>query len=470
MAEILAHLDDRFWNRLLKAIEEGQVVPVAGAHLLNWQMTDKTATLQQRLAVRLLAYYRDRIDPASIILTPQRELHDAVTQLKALANLQDLYADIADALDAERKDPAFKMPAAIEKLAAIASFRLLVTLTPDALLAQALRQRCAVNEIIHSPNLPTSEAADLAADWLKKPGEANLLYLFGKAQSTPVFAIHDEDTLEYAHNLLSRGSNVPLRFLGELQQRGLLFIGSQFPDWLSRFLLRLTNQTRLADKKTRAWLVNNGQNQPELSSFLQGFSRETEIITELSPQAFVDELHRRWLARNTPSAGQTATNQATSTPDPASVAFFISYSRATDLPAAEKLFQTLRELGLAEHEIWFDRTAIEPGGDFQKLIFDGIRNCHYFLPLLSSAADRFDEKFFYREWRAAIERSEGMMGREFVVPIVLDEEYNPQGYTRVPRTWSDNIDFGYAPGGTADTRTRQHLTKLVRDLRRGEQP
>lgn len=470
MADTLPHLDDRFWNRLLKAIEEGQVVPVVGARLLNWQVGDKTETLQQRLAARLLANYG--VDPVSIPPTPQRELHDAVTQLKAKVNLQDLYADIADALDAERKAPAFNMPAAIEKLAAIASFRLLVTLTPDNWLAQALRQRCAVNEFIHSPNLPTSEAGDLAADWLKKPGEANLLYLFGKAQSTPVFAIHDEDTLEYAHNLVARGSNVPLRFLGELQQRGLLFIGTDFPDWLSRFLLRLTNQTRLSDKKTRAWLVNGGQSQSELASFLQGFSRETEIISELSPQAFVDELHRRWLARNTPSAGQTETtaDQSTSTPDPAGVAFFISYSRATDLPAAEKLFQTLREQGLAEHEIWFDRAVIEPGGDFRQLIFDGIRNCRYFLPLISSAADRFDEKFFYREWRAAIDRGEAIMGREFVVPIILDEDYNPQAYNRVPREWSDGIDFGHAPGGNADARTRQHLTKLIRELRRGEQP
>jgi hypothetical protein len=293
------------------------------------------------------------------------------------------------------------------------------------------------------------------------------LYLFGKAQSTPVFAIHDEDTLEYAHNLLSRGSNVPLRFLGELQQRGLLFIGSNFQDWLSRFLLRLTNQTRLADKKTRAWLVEDDSIHPELALFLNGFSRETEVISELSPQAFINELHARWLVRNTPAEVRPSGSSPQPAPDPHSIAFFISYSRATDLPAAEQLYQTLRELGLAEGEIWFDRTAIEPGGEFQQLIYDGIRSCRYFLPLISAAADRFDEKFFYREWKAAIDRSKGIVGREFVVPIILDEEYNPQGYVGVPKEWSDTIDFGYAPGGIADARTRQHLTKLIRELRRG---
>jgi len=35
MAEQLTHLDDRFWNRLLKAIEEGQVVPVVDSQPLT---------------------------------------------------------------------------------------------------------------------------------------------------------------------------------------------------------------------------------------------------------------------------------------------------------------------------------------------------------------------------------------------------------------------------------------------------
>lgn len=466
MVEKLTHLDERFWSRLLKAIEEGQVVPVIGSQLLAWSGPNGNSTLQQRVASKLLALYR--VDPTSLKLTQHRELHDAVTALKQNANLQDLYGDIAEALEAVTDAPDFKLPASIEKLAAITSFRLLVTLTPDALLAGALRKRTAVNEIVHSPNLPTSEAGDLVVDWLKRTGEVNVLYLFGKAKSTPVFAIHDEDHLEYAHNLLSRGSNVPLRFLGELQQRGLLFIGTNFPDWFSRFLLRLTNQTRLADKKTRAWLVEDVQNRQEMTSFLHGFSRETELIGEITPQAFVDELHSRWTARNTPSPDQSATDNRNRTPDPLSVAFFISYSRATDLPAAEKLYQTLREQGLAENEIWFDRTAIEPGGDFQQLIYEGIRNCRYFLPLISNAADRFDEKFFYREWNAAIDRNKGISGREFIVPIILDNEYDPQGYARVPKQWSDTIDFGHAPNGIADGRTRQHLTKLIRELRREE--
>ena len=100
-------------------------------------------------------------------------------------------------------------------------------------------------------------------------------------------------------------------------------------------------------------------------------------------------------------------------------------------------------------------------------ILDGIRTCRYFLPLISAAADRFDEKFFRREWRQAVERSEAIAGRDFVVPLIVDADYDPLVYQRVPREWSGHIDFGHAPGGSPDLRTGKRLTELIRDERRG---
>jgi len=463
--QIIPARDERFWNRLLKSIEEGQVVPVVGSQLLLWGESANPQTLQRLVTEQMLQ--SRSVDPSSIRLTLNRELSDAVSILKRDVNLQDLYGDVSDALDAVIAQRNFRVPEAIVQLSAISDFRLLVTLNVDDLLARALRTRCAVNEVVHSPYLPTSEAVDLAPDWLKRAGETNLLYLFGKAKSTPVFAIHDEDILEYAHNLLSRGSNVPIRFLGELQQRGLLLIGSNFPDWLSRFFMRLTNQTRLSDKKTRAWLVEDIESQSDLTLFLRSYSRETEILSDLSPQAFIAELHARWLERNKSAAGAT---KVSAVPAPHGTVFFISYSRSTDLPAAERLFKSLRDQGATENEIWFDRTAIEPGQDFQDRIFAGIRTCQYFLPLISAGADQFDEKFFYREWRAAIERRTAIMGREFIVPLIVDEDYDPQSYRKVPREWSGQIDFGHAPSGVPDARLRQRLTKLIRAQRRPGQP
>jgi hypothetical protein len=55
----------------------------------------------------------------------------------------------------------------------------------------------------------------------------HLLYLFGKSRANPLYAIHDEDMLEYAHNVIV-GSNTPKAFLGALQDRSLLLVGCNF--------------------------------------------------------------------------------------------------------------------------------------------------------------------------------------------------------------------------------------------------
>ena len=46
--------DDRFWNRLLKSIEEGQVVPVIGPQLLVWGEADNPQSLQRLVAEEML--------------------------------------------------------------------------------------------------------------------------------------------------------------------------------------------------------------------------------------------------------------------------------------------------------------------------------------------------------------------------------------------------------------------------------
>src|SRR5262249_55685879 len=128
-------------------------------------------------------------------------------------------------------------------------------------------------------------------------GEAHLLYLFGKSSSAGmVFAIHDEDVLEYAHKVIVQGNQVLGRFLGALQQRSLLLLGCNFPDWLSRFFLRVTNKNRLSERDKRAWMVEHPGPEKPLTCFLRSYSTATEILADTSPVQFVAELHRRWKA------------------------------------------------------------------------------------------------------------------------------------------------------------------------------
>ena len=452
-------MNDALWKRLIAKIRENNVVPVIGTRLLV--DADGQSSLQRRIAVRVLEDCGE--DPAAIDLPPFREMNQAIAHLKKTIDAQDLYDYVNDAISALTKPGACDIPPAIGQLAAISDFRLFVTLTPDDLLARALRRRCAVNELVHAPNLPPSESKDLPPDWNTRAGEVQVLYLFGKSRSAPMFAIHDEDVLEYAHNLMVYGGRIKA-FLSELQQRNLLLIGCSFPDWLSRFFLRTTNQKRLSEKgDKRSWLIEPLRADESLTCFLRSYSKETEILSDVAPVEFVAELHRRWAAEVAATPDTSHAEEAL----PRSAMFFISYSRTTDLPKAEALYQALLAQGVTKQEVWFDRESIEPGNDFQRRILDGIRTCRYFLPLLSDGSNRRERAYVFREWDEAT-RLIPEMNREFVVPIVVDREFEPARYgAPAVLTWMDrHIDFGHAPDGVPNERLEALLKKLVRNTRK----
>lgn len=450
-------MNEADWKRLLRQIRQGYVVPVVGSQFLAGP------SFQHAVAAELLQAYG--LAPDALPLPPFLPVSQVVGRLRreAGATLQDLYTDVHDAIEAVTTRFEAEMPAPLAQLAAITDFRLFVTTTPDDLLARCLRRRIAVDEVIHAPKLPTSEWHDLPADWAARAGEVPLLYLFGKSRAAPVYAIHEEDILEYAHNVISRGSQVPVQFLGALQERSLLLLGCGFPDWLGRFFLRATNTSRLAEKSKREWMVETAAGNDGLVAFLRSYSADTEMLVESSPADFVAELHRRWLAER-PAAGGPVAAPAADEPRGRAI-FFISYSRGADLVRADALRAALLALGVAEHEIWLDRQAIEPGENFRRQILDGIQGCRYFLPLLSQATDAREQGFVFREWRAANDRALDM-NRDFIIPLVVDADFEPRRYDAEPvRAWSE-IDYGHAPGGVPDEATRRRLVSLLREARR----
>lgn len=463
-------MNDSAWNRLLQKIQESNVVPIIGSRLL---VDTDGESLPAKIARRLLddaAKSTDKQlpplptpDPAHE-LNPFRDLNEAISVLKESFEAQDLYDMVNDAIRNVLPDDV-PIPAPIRQLAHISGFRLYVTLTPDDLLARVLRKRIAVNEIVHSPNLPTSEGKDLPSDWKSRAGEVQLLYLFGKARSAPMFAIHDEDVLEYAHNVISHGSQVPTGFLAELQQRNLLLLGCNFPDWLTRFFLRATNLRRLSEKDRRTWLIEPLRPEESLTVFLRCYSKETEVLSQDSPVEFVDELYTRWMAAYG-SLGASRTTEEK--PQPQRAMFFLSYSRPTDMTNAESLYQALLKQGVSEGDVWFDRKTIDPGQDFQRKILDGISGCRYFVPVISKAVDRRTEGWVFTEWDEACSRLR-QMNSEFVLPVIVDAEYNPEVYGAKP-VWEwrqRHIDFGWAPAGVPDARLADTLKRLVREARRG---
>jgi hypothetical protein len=467
---------DDVWDSLLGRIAEGRVVPVIGAQLL---VDPEGRSTQARIAARMLAVHRSETDAAS--LSVGRELDETIALLRSDEKIRrsgGLYEKVYDAIvDVTADDAAIPTP--IRQLGAITDFQLLVTVTPDNMLARcvAKRSRVHLNEIVHSPNNHSADANDLPADWKSRRNDAYLLYLFGKAQRTPRYAIHEEDVLEYAHNVIALGNSVPRAFLAELLERDLLFIGCRFPDWLSRFFLRATNRQRLSgEREKREWMVERLEPTESLTLFLNSYSKDTEILSKMEPAAFVDELYLRWSKRQ-PTAEPES--EASPVAPVRGSLFFVSYSRVTDEARAEAFVRTLiDELGVKREEVWFDRLTIEPGDDFKQRIVQGIKNCYYFVPIVSDAATARDETFMLNEWRQANARL-SYMGRKFVLPMVVDAEHDPDRYIGNPKDvpdwpvvhWS-SLDFGHAPEGVPDPRTLGLLRTLIRQAAasRSEKP
>jgi hypothetical protein len=386
-------------------------------------------------------------------------------------------------LDDRRRDPYSLIPRALaavvkelpadalqplRQLASIEAFSLYVTTTLDDLLARAIDEvrhgsAAKTRQILHVPNLPTDEFRDITDVDLASAQFTAVLSLFGKARNAQLYAAHDEDILEYVHNLQTRGSNVPERFVAKLRSSDLLVIGCHLPEWLSRFFLRLSSETRLGDDRRpkREFVVaDEGNTTDGLVVFLERFSRRSNVF-RYNPQRFVAELARRWRERRPLEAAgiQTPAVQTGAAAD----TVFISYTRG-DFTAAQNLRAELQKIGI--DAVWFDHTALRPGDDWSKHIASAIKRCYLFLPLISMQTEKRDEGYFREEWKQAEVRVRQIEGRTFIVPIVIDPGYtgNASAYKLIPDAFP-RAHFGHAPDGVMTDALREQLIVLIREYR-----
>ena len=122
-------------------------------------------------------------------------------------------------------------------------------------------------------------------------------HLLGRVSASPTYVISDEDTLEFICALQSEHLT-PEKLFHELEHNHLLFIGSSFTNWLARLFLRMAKRHRLSDPRDVGEVLADGHsgNDGRLMAFLQQVSVRTRIYS--GAEKFVDELHRRWSARN----------------------------------------------------------------------------------------------------------------------------------------------------------------------------
>jgi hypothetical protein len=250
-----------------------------------------------------------------------------------------------------------------------------------------------------------------------------------------------------------------------LRTQSLLLIGCDFPDWLSRFFIRLSNTQRLADARgKREFLIEPSvDGGGSLTLFLERFSPDTWVFPGRTRE-FVTELARRWQERHpgSPLQPDVTAEVVPARPRPEET-FFISYSR-TDLAAARRLFEGLQDIGA--DVAWFDKSDLKPGDPWEQAIRNAINGCYLFLPLVSANTEAREEGFFREEWTLASERARRIQGRKFIVPIVVDRDYdgNAGRFRLVPESFL-TAHFGHAPKGGMSGELRTELTHLIRERR-----
>jgi hypothetical protein len=407
-------LDEDAWEDLLNFIEEKRVVPIVGPELLKVETSGGPCLLYDWIAERLAA--RLNVDVSRL---PQPyNINDVVCwYLSTHGRREDTYARMRSVV----REAAFAVPRPLRQLAEITDFDLFVTTTFDGFLEQAINEvrfggAQSTEVIAYVPN----RVADLPAEreQLQRPV---VYHLLGRLSASPNYVISDEDLLEFVCALQSEHLT-PEKLFHELEHSHLLIIGSNFSNWLARLFLRMAKRRRLSDPRDVGEVLadDHSGSDERLMTFLHQVSIRTRVYS--GAELFVDELHRRWMARNKPAgvvplahAVQRFLPPEREMPDHA---VFISYARE-DIAAVQKLKSGLDAAGV---KTWFDLERLESGDDYDRKIQRNIARCSFFIPVVSATTERRLEAYFRREWSYAIDRTRSMAdGAVFILPVCIDD-------------------------------------------------
>jgi TIR domain len=120
---------------------------------------------------------------------------------------------------------------------------------------------------------------------------------------------------------------------------------------------------------------------------------------------------------------------------------FLSYA-SEDRKAARRLGDALPAYGL---EVWYDESELGGGDAWDQKIRKQIRDCDYFMALISAQTEARHEGYFRREWRFAVERTLDMADDHmFLLPMAIDD--TDQARARVPEKFLA-VQWLRVPGG-----------------------
>ena len=137
---------------------------------------------------------------------------------------------------------------------------------------------------------------------------------------------------------------------------------------------------------------------------------------------------------------------------------FLSYA-SEDRREARSIGDALTKFGL---DVWLDESELGGGDAWDQKIRRQIRECDFFMPIVSARTEARHEGYFRREWRLAVERTLDMADdHPFLLPVAIDD--TDQANARVPEKFLA-VHWLRVPDG----RPTPALESLCRRIAHGE--
>lgn len=253
-------------------------------------------------------------------------------------------------------------------------------------------------------------------------------HIFGQAEYG-VKWVSDEDLLLsflLSHNHNDYGAKGLTDYLKENEKK-LLALGCNLPNWLFRFLWQPTQAGRTSNMKTtQGYWINKEKPEDSFENFLKkkNFSADEqvkEILVDATQQLQEDLLRE--------AEERSAEIDAEEHFD-----VFISYA-SEDRQVATVIFEALKNIGV---KAWFDdrgKGEITPGSPYWEKIRNGIQHSAHFMPIITgnwmrkqtSTSSLKEETLMVKEWLAECRKSDSdvQLKSNYSIPVILNgSEYN----------------------------------------------
>lgn len=454
-----AGLDDAFWDKLLKRIQEKEVVPLVGPGAVTFGDDDEL------LYPWLAQLLPGKLDLPLAAGTRPRDLQEVVDAQRATGERLDrVYKHLYDIV----KDPDLRPGATLTKLAAIEGFQLFISTTFDFLLPRAVEsasaggkpeeRQGAVSLRGACPDLPL-ELADM-----QKPEQRFVYQILGRARPDRDFVVWDDDMFRFLLRLHQQLPQLP-KLSDALHISHFLVLGLSFADWLLRFFVQVVKDKPLSELADSELFIFEKLDPVERDKVVIYFSRLTKHICILptDPRDFIAQLFDRWRQKHPSPAGDPyLMNKAHREKHRAPCCIFVSYVGA-DLEIAQYIVSQLQKAGLL---VWFNKEQITFGEDWQEMLREAVdQTCGLFLSVISNDSAKGVDNYALFERNVASKRRERLPETAvFYLPLRIDD-----GEPLIPDNEPRGVKKMQAerkPGGHLDPDFIGQLRDLQNECRR----